>query len=922
MKPVRKGVSAASTLLSRLAALFRRRRLDLEMDEELRSHLEMAAEDNRRRGMSDEEARRKAMRDFGGVTQVRETVRMREALPFFIDLSRDIAYALRMLKKSPGFAVIAIGSLALGIGANTAIFSIAKQALLDRLNVQHAGELRLFAWRSARKSVVHSSWGDWEKTPNGVTSTSFSYPVYELMRKQNHELSDLFAFKNVGRMNVTVDGEAEVVQADLVSGNFYEQMEVRPQLGRAILPADDEKPGGSPVATISDGYWTRRFNRSPSVIGKTILVNLVNVTVVGVNPKGFTGAKGTQSSPEIFMPFSMQPLVSPYRTEASLLTSDKVWWMEIMARARPGVDEVKARAALDVALKSAVRATMTVKSEESMPDLVLADGSRGMNEASRQMAQPLMVLMSLVGLVVLLACANMANLLLARSAARQREMGVRLALGAGRARILRQMLTESVLLSVLGGLVGLVVAYFGRSAVLAMFSGPGDPVMEGSLDWGVFGFNAALSVVTGILFGVGPALQATRTQVTSTLKDAAQTTTRRRKGFAGRTIVGFQVALSTLLVVVAGVFLRTIINLSRVDPGFDPRNIVLFEVRPPQSQYAGDKEARLFRQITERLAAMPGVEAVSPTSVAPLSHSYDSSDFTPVGEKVVPGQEESALNAAVGDRYFATFRIPMVAGRGFAETDTETSPKVAVVNQALAKQFFPGKNPIGKSFTTSDIKNDKLVYQIVGLSADTRYGSLREDPPPIFYVDYRQAPEIDWGMTFAVKTRTARAAITPSLRRAVQSVDRNLPPTDVRTQEEQIDELLKNEHVFAELTAGFGIVALVLACIGIYGLMAYAVSRRTNEIGIRMALGAQSAQVLRMVLGEAVWMTAVGVAVGLGCALAVGRLIASQLYGLKAWDPATLAGSALLLILVALGASWIPAQRAASVDPSRALRAE
>jgi predicted permease len=914
-------MSWVRAVVSRLAAMFRRRALDREMDEELRSHLEFAAEENRRRGMNDEEARRKAMRDFGGVTQVRETVRLREGVLWVENLRRDVAYALRMLKKSPGFAAIAIGSLALGIGANTAIFSIAKQALLDRLNVPHAGELRLFAWRSKRDSAVHSSWGNWDKTANGVTSTSFSYPVYQLLRKQNHELADLFAFKNLGRVNVTVDGEAEVVQGDLVSGNFYQQMEVQPQLGRAIGPADDDKPGGSPVAVISDGYWTRRFNRSTSVIGKTILVNLVNVTVVGVNPRGFTGAKGTQSSPEIFLPFSMQPLVYPYRTEASLLTSDKVWWMQIMARAKPGVDEAKARAALDVALKSAVRATMTVKPEESVPDLLLTDGSRGMNEASRQMGRPLFVLMSLVGLVVLLACANMANLLLARSSARQREMSVRMALGAGRARILRQVLTESLLLAVLGGLVGLVVGYFGRNAILAMFSSPADPMeLQGSFSWGVFGFNAALSVVTGILFGVGPAVQATRTQVTSTLKDAAQTTTRRRKGFAGRAIVGFQVALSTLLVVVAGVFLRTIINLSRVDPGFDPRNIVLFELRPPVSEYPDAKEAVLFRQIIERLSAVPGVVSVSPTSVAPLSHSYENDDFTPVGRK--QGHDDSVYNSTVGDEYFATFRIPMVAGRGFAETDTETSPKVAVVNQALVKQFFPNQNPIGKSFTTSDIKDKKLVYQIVGVCADTRYGSLREDPPPIFYLDYRQSPEIDWGMTFAVKTRTARAGITPSLRRAVQSVDRNLPLTDVRTQEEQIDALLMNERIFADLTAGFGVLALTLACIGIYGLMAYAVSRRTNEIGIRMALGAQSEQVLRMVLGEAVWMTGVGLVIGLGGALALGRLIASQLYGLKAWDPATLVVAATLLIAVALGASWIPARRAAAVDPSRALRAE
>jgi predicted permease len=330
----------------------------------------------------------------------------------------------------------------------------------------------------------------------------------------------------------------------------------------------------------------------------------------------------------------------------------------------------------------------------------------------------------------------------------------------------------------------------------------------------------------------------------------------------------------------------------------------------------------LFRQIVERLSAVPGVESVSPTSVAPLSRSYESDDFVPVGVKAAPGTEQDADNTTVGDRYFATFRIPMVAGRDFAPTDTETSSRVAIVNRALVKQFFPNVDPVGKSFTTSGPKDQKLVYQIVGVCADTRYGSLREDPPPVFYLDYRQAPEIDWGMTFAVKTRSARAGITPSLRRAVQSVDQNLPLTDVRTQEEQIDELLMNERIFADLSTGFGILALVLACIGIYGLMAYSVSRRTNEIGIRMALGARSEQVLRMVLSEAVWMTAAGLVIGLGGAVALGRLIASQLYGLKAWDPPTLVASAALLILVALGASWVPAHRAASVDPVAALKAE
>ncbi|MGA7523218.1 MAG: ABC transporter permease [Acidobacteriaceae bacterium] len=915
-------MSLLRAMISRCVALFRRRELDRELDDEMRAHLEMAAEAHQRHGMSADEAHQAALREFGGVSQVRETVRLREGWPQVENLRRDVGYAVRVLKKSPGFAAIAIGSLALGIGANTAIFSIAKKVLLDRLHVPHPQELRLLAWHSGRKSAVHSTWGDWDKTAGGVTSTSFSYPVYQLLRKENHQLADLFAFKNLGLLNVTAEGVAEVVQADLVSGNFYRQMEVQPQLGRAIGPADD-KPGASPVALISDGYWRRRFNRAPDVIGKTILVNLVNVTIVGVNPPGFTGAKSVQTSPEIFMPFSLQPLVNPDPPNGTLLTSTRRWWVQIMARAKPGVDEAKAQAALDVALQAAVRATMPVKPDESVPSLVLTDGSRGLNEASRQMKQPLLVLMGLVGLVVLLACANLANLLLARSAARQREMSVRMALGAGRARILRQVLTESLLLSVLGGVAGLLVGYLGRNALLHMFSSPGDPMtLPGSFDWGVFAFNAALSIATGLLFGLGPAWSATRAQVSSTLKDSAHTTTRRRRGLSGRALVGFQIALSTLLVVMAGVFLRTLINLDHVDPGFDPRNLVLFEMRPPLSEYSGAKQIALFRELTERLAAVPGVQTVTPTSVAPLSHNYETDDFTPVGAPVDPSKESGVDNSTVGDAYFATFRIPILVGRGFAPTDTETSPRVAVVNQALVREYFPNENPIGKSFLTSGAGNKKLSYQIVGVCADTRYGSLREDPPPIFYLNYRQAPEIDWGLSFAVRTRIAPAAITPSLRKAVQTVDRNLPLVDVRTQEEQIDELLMTERIFADLTMGFGVLALVLACIGIYGLMAYSVARRTNEIGIRMALGARKEQVLRMVLGEAVWMTALGIAVGLAAALGLGRLIASQLYGLRSWDPPTLAATAGLLVLVTLAASWIPASRAADVDPSQALRAE
>ncbi|MGB7137523.1 MAG: ABC transporter permease, partial [Acidobacteriaceae bacterium] len=395
-------MSASSRIRTWWRAVFHPRSLDSQLSDELRFHLESRTEDLMRSGLPREEALRRARAEMGSLAAARENARQAWGTRWTDELRGDLRYALRMLVKSPGFAAIAVGSLALGIGANTAIFSLAKHMLLDRLNVPRAAELRLFSWRSARKSAVHSSWGDWDSNAKGVLSTSFSYPVYQLLRHQNHQLADLFAFKNVGRLNVTANGQAEVVQGDLVSGNFYQQMEVQPQLGRAIGPADDTV-GAPPVAVISDSYWASRFDRSPSVIGKTLLVNLVDVSIIGVNPPGFTGAKGTQNSPELFLPFSVQPQVFPYHGADSLLTSDKIWWMQIMARVPPGVGEARAQAALNVSLQAAVRATMTVKKDESVPQLVLADGSRGMNEIGRQMSGPLWMLMALTGLVVLLA---------------------------------------------------------------------------------------------------------------------------------------------------------------------------------------------------------------------------------------------------------------------------------------------------------------------------------------------------------------------------------------------------------------------------------------------------------------------------------------------------------------------------------------
>jgi len=893
--------------------------VDAQVDEELRFHVESYAEDLVRQGWTREEALRRARAEIGSLAATREKTRQAWGTRWFDEVSGDLRYALRMLAKSPGFALIAVGSLALGIGANTAIFSIAKHVLLDRLNVPHPTELRLFAWRSGPHGVVGSSWGDSDSEPDGEWSTSFSYPVYQILRHENRSMEDIFAFKDAGQMNVTADGQAEAVDSELVSGNYYQQLGVRAQLGRAIGPEDDAEAGGSPVVDISDGYWTRRFGRSPAVIGQTIVVNQVPMTIVGVNPPGFTGAASVQKSPQIFMPLAMEPQLVSSFWKGSLLENEKVWWVLVMARVRPGVRDATAQAQLSTLLQSAVLATMHPKQGQAIPRLVLQDGSRGTNDVG-QMREPLYVLLALTGLVLLLACANMANLLLARATARQREMSVRLALGAGRVRILRQVLTESLLLALCGGALGLFVGDLGEHALMQMTADRSAAVPPHvPFSWGVFAFTLALSVATGILFGVAPALEATRTPVRSGLQDSAATITRRRHGYAGRSIVAFQVAISMLLVAGAGVFLQTLINLDRVNPGFDTHHLTLFSIDAPDSRYSDAQKRELYGEVEQRLAAIPGVESVSAMSLPLLSNSAENDDFIPAGRKETSGSAE--LNVAVGDGYFSTMRIPMVAGRAFNGGDTASSLKVAVISQALAKKYWPGEDPIGKTFSTSGAGDHKVVYEVVGICANTHYRNLREDLPPIFFVSYRQSPFV-FGMSFGVRSHLSKATLLPSLRAAVQGLDRDLPIANVRTQQEQVEEITSNERMFADLTGGFGVLALVLASIGIYGIMAYSVSQRTNEIGIRMALGAQPGNVLRMVLGEASWMTALGIVVGVGGALALGRLIASMLYGLKPWDPVTYVGTVLLLGLVALGATWIPARRAAGVDPMRALRHE
>ncbi len=892
------------------------------MEAELAGHVELLTADLVRNGHSPEEAARRARIALGPALTHKEEMRASLGLRWFDELRADIRYGIRILAKSPAFTMIAASSLALAIGANSTIFAIGKQLLYDRLNVPHPEQLRMLRWNGDGHQVVEGMWGDFDTTAgNGTTSSVFTYPIYQQLRDHNEKLQDLIAFKEEG-MNATIRGNAQRVNAAMVSGNFYAALGVHPQLGRLLQPSDDAVPGSGSVAVISDGLWLKEYARSPSVLGQTVTLNQTVLTIVGVNPRGFTGAKNVQQTADLFVPMSMQPVIDP-KGKTSLLTDSSLWWVNIVGRIKPGVKDSEAQAALDVQLQAAIRATMPVPADRTMPRLALVDGSRGLAFSDRLFKKPLFVLSGFTAFVVLLACANIANLLLARGAQRQREMSVRLAMGAGRARILRQLLTESLMLAAIGGAGGLFVGYIGGSTLPKLMTNAWERHEGGSFsvpfDWGVLAFTVAVTLITGVIFGLAPAWLSARSEVSSSLKETAKSTSRRRKGVTGKSIVAFQIALSTLLVVGAGLFLRTLVQLNSVDVGFKADNLLLFEISPPARRYPGPKDVKLHEQLEKLIAALPGVERVAPGSLSYISESMDNTDFLPEGESADSKQQQAEFENKVGNDFFPTLNIPILAGRGFGPQDTSTSVKVAVINQSLARKRFPNVDPIGKRFR-SDRDNSDWI-QIVGICADTRYSDLRMDPPPQFFLPYVQQPDAGT-LVYQVRTRMQPSALFPALRNAIQSVDRDLPMIDYRTQREQINATMQIERAFAALTAGFGVLALALACVGIYGIMAYSVAQRTNEIGIRLALGAQPGQVRSMILRESTWLTSVGIIVGIGAALGLTRLVKSMLYGVTPNDPVTLGAGVALLLAIALVAAWIPARRAASVQPMEALRHE
>jgi predicted permease len=885
--------------IHRLRGLFLKRKMERDLEDEIRSHLDMQIEDNLRLGMSPEEARYEALRNFGGVEQVKECYRDRSSLPIVDSTLQDLRYGLRMLNKHKGFTAVAVLSLGLGIGANTAIFSLIDAVLLKTLPVERPEQLYF----------IHNV------GPRNPENGAPPYPCFERFRDQNQSFTGLAAFSGFTQ-RVRIDGQLEEVSGQRVSGNFFSLLSINVVLGRAFGPADDVAPGkGGPdglVAVISYNYWTKRFGRAPAVIGKVVQLGADPVTIIGVTPPGFYGLVPGRE-------FNMLlPMVS---AGAEQLAAKESWWFNAVGRIKPGVPIEQARAELDTIFQSYMDGT-NINAEarrESFNRIDLRPAGRGLNDLRRKFSQPLQALIVIVALVLLITCANVANLLLTRAATRRKEFAVRLALGASRFRLLRQVLTESLLLVSLGGLLGLLFARWGSVFLVSFFAtGRGRLFVNLPLDYRVLLFTAGVALLTGLLFGLAPALQATRNEPNSALKASVGASTRVRSRF-GKSLVVAQVALSLLLLIGAGLFVRTLRNLKTIDAGFRPEGVVTMLISLPDGAYEGERLTGLWKDTLARVERLPGVRSASLTTLSPLDGAYRGVGIEVSGFNPGSDRDKGIRLNQVSPGYFQTYGVPIVQGRNFTDTDNETAPKVALLNEAAVRFYFGARNPLGAQILFG---RRGQPYEIVGVVKDARNQNLREADTRTVYLPFTQARDRLGRLTLAVRAEDKPTELTSAIGNELRAIGPDIMLTNVVTLNEQVDQSLLQERLVATLSLFFGLLALLLACIGLYGVMNYDVARRTNEIGIRMALGASANRVVRLVLGETLMWAALGLALGLGTALITMRWLESLLFGLKPHDPLTIGLAALALLMVATVAGYLPARRAAHVDPLTALRYE
>jgi macrolide transport system ATP-binding/permease protein len=909
--------------------VFRRLKYWLESDrrsealrEEMELHLAEKAEELEADGMPAERARTEARRRFGNAGLKHEESREIWMTRFLSELGQDIRYGCRTMTANKAFSALAVLSLALGIGANTTIYSFMESILLRSLPVAGPESLVVLNWQSpppqnANREWVHVMHGlqgmGWPGEKGVMVSGMFPYGAFEMFREENPAFSTVFGYFNGLNRNLVVRGHARSASTEFVTGGYFRGLGVTPAAGR-FVDFEDDRPGAPPVAVISFAVSQQRFGEAANAIGESILVDNVSFTVIGVAPPGFFGVDPA-SVPDLYLPMRTNVLLDG-QTAASRYPDGNFYWIEMMGRLRPDVTMAQAQAALAPRFHEWVAATATTDGERArLPALKLNPGAAGLGGLRRQYAKPLYVLLLMVGLILAIACANIANLLLARAAARRREMAVRLSLGAGRFRVVRQLLTESVMLASLGGALGLLFAVWGVRTLTFLFSrGRESFTLHAELNWYVLGATAALSVVCGVVFGLVPAIQSTRPDVVSALKKARGGGSRHR---AQNVLVVAQIAMSFLILVAAGLFVQTLNKLHAVELGYARENILLFSVNARQAGHRDPEITTFYENLRKRLESIPGV------SSATLSQSsITNAGFTgqPIRGPMKIGAVtiEDARALAAGPRFLTTMRIPVLAGREIDGRDLPGSRPVAVISERLARTYFENENPVGRRITLPEENRD---LEIVGVSANLRYGSPKSEGSSMtLFVPVSQFPSDR--ITYALRTTGDPLRYAANVREIVREADSSIPVTNVATQAAEIDRTINREITFAKLCTGFAILALLTACVGLYGTMSYSVTRQFGEIGIRMALGAQRGAVVWMVLRRVLLLAAVGLAISVPVALGASRLVQSFLFGTEPNDPATLALAGVVLLSAAILAGYVPARRASRIDPLVALRHE
>ncbi len=831
-------------------------------------------------------------------------------------MGHDFRFALRTLRRGPLFGAVAVLSLALGIGANASIFSLLEQVLYRSLPVRDPRALVVF------HADDHSS----GTRSSDNSQTVFSYPMYQDLRDRAQALSGVAA-RAGAPVSVSWNGQTERARAEIVSGNLFEVLGVSAAIGRTLTAEDDGAPGAHPVVMLSHDYWVRRFAADPGVLNQKVAINGHPMVVVGVAPERFRGVLSGED-PEVLAPIAMKRELTPTWDG---LTDRRTYWLNIVARLKPGVSERQAQAAMQVVYRPILEAQVRQfpergkRAEQLILDqkLELEPAAQGINQLRQAWEKPLVALMALVGVVLLIACANVANLLMARAASRRREMAIRLALGAGRASLLRQMLIESLTLAIAGGVVGLLVSVWTTGALLRLL--PADATggwIAATADGGVLLFTLALSVFTGLLFGIAPAWHASRSDAASALREQAAGLASAGGGARfRRALVVAQLALSLLLLIGAGWFARSLFNLLRVDPGFRTERLLTFAIDPRLNGYSRERGFAFYQDLQARLARLPGVIAVGAANPGPLTNSDRGSNITVEGYQARDDEDMDVSRHAVSPGYFRALGTPVLRGREVEERDLHSPGKVVVVNEAFVKRFFGGRDPLG-SHMMFGAGNQRLPdMEIIGVVRDFKHKSLRDQPGPSVYSPYTNEELLD-RMEFYARTAPQAGDLGPRIRRLVRQMDAGLPVFQMQPVEIQVERSVELDRLIAILSCAFGLLATLLAAIGLYGVVAYTVARRTAEIGIRVALGAAPGAVLWLVMKDVGKLVMVGLAIGLPVALAAGRLVESQLFGVKAADPAIFAAASLSLVSVAAVSGLIPGRRAARTDPAEALRHE